>query len=67
MIPKDSAGALAQMTPCDVVKRAVISADSLARNRMMLADRSATGVRTDEDALRGEDTTGITAENPPVL
>jgi len=33
----------------------------------MLAECSATGVRTNEDALRGEDTTGITAENPPVL
>jgi len=33
----------------------------------MLAERSATGVRTDEDALRGEDTTGVTAENPPVF
>lgn len=29
--------------------------------------RRAYGVRTDEDAFRGEDTTGITAENPPVL
>ena len=67
MIPKDSAGVLAQMTPCDIVKRAVISADSRARNRLMLAECSATGVRADEDVLRGEDTTGITAENPPVL
>ena len=58
---------LAQMTPCDIVKRAVISADSRARNRLMLAECSATGVRADEDVLRGEDTTGITAENPPVL
>ncbi len=33
----------------------------------MLAECSATGVRTEEDAFRGEDTTGITAENPPVL
>jgi len=55
------------MTPCDIVKRAVISADSRARNRLMLAECSATGVRADEDVLRGEDTTGITAENPPVL
>ena len=39
----------------------------MKQNRLMLAERSATGVRTDEDALRGEDTTGITAENPPVL
>ena len=77
MIPKDSAGTLAQMTPCDIVKHTVISADSRARNRLMLTECSATGVRTGEDilrctqtrsdAFRGEDTTGITAENPPVL
>lgn len=44
---------------------------------LMLADCSATGMRTGEDmlrctqtrsdAFRGEDTTRITAENPPVL
>ena len=67
MIPKDSAGALAQMTLCDILNYPTLSADSRARNRLMLAERSATGVRTDEDALRGEDTTGVTAENPPVL
>lgn len=33
----------------------------------MLAECSATGVRTEEDTFRGKDTTGITAENPPVL